>query len=160
MEIHHHEKVLLPTPQVAIPAVFTFPSEENGRARKVVRRSNHGHVFKFASKKCRRIIELESVLEYDRAILLEMDPDVLAFQEQPFRIDYADQGKIHKIFPDFLVERRNGLLTVEEVKPEAKASLPEFSRRFSIERVLVAKRGYSFSVLTENEIRTDRKSVV
>jgi len=154
METRQHEKVLLPSPQVAIPAVFTFPSEENGRARKVVRRSNHGHVFKLASWKCGRMIELESVLEYDRAICLEMDPNVLSFQEQPFRVDYADQGVVHTIFPDLLVTRRNGQSIVEEIKPKELAALPEFRRRFSIEEMLVAKLGFDFSTLSEVDIRT------
>lgn len=154
MDKHYEQgdgKLYLP---VAIPATITFPDSENGRARKVVRRSNHGHVFKFASKKCQRTVELESTLEYDRAILLETDPEVVDFQEQPFWLAYGDEGVIHTIIPDFLVRRRNGSLTVEEVKPSSKANQPKYHRRFSIEEMVLAKHGYLFEVQTEKDIRT------
>lgn len=147
----HEEKndtnLLLSSP--AIPSRIIMPDGGAIRARKVVHRSNHGHVYKFPSLKCGRMIELESGLEYDRAVLLEIDSDVVEFQEQPFRLEYAYNGAIKKVFPDFLVHYRNGSRIVEEVKMLQEASKPEFA----IEKRVLAQHGYKFFVLTNLKIR-------
>ena len=140
---------------VAMPARLIFPDECDAKARKVVLRSNHGHVYKFPSSKCKRIVELESGLELDRATQLETNSDVVAFSEQPFMIEYADEGKNKVIFPDFVVLRRDGSRTVEEVKPAGKAGLPEFRRRCAIEEAVLALHGYKFSLLTEHDIQAE-----
>lgn len=140
-------------PSMAIPSRIIMPENGANRARKVVHRSNHGHVVKFASKKCSRTLELESLLEYDRAIQLEFHPDVITFQEQPFLLEYADDGVIKKIFPDFLVLYRDGSRIIEEVKPLKEAALPEFCRRSDIEKRVLSQHGYGFDVLTELKIR-------
>ena len=146
------EKILFPKGKIA--SRLTIP-EGDARARKVVKRSNYGHVVKFPSVKCNRIIEAESLLEYDRVILLEMDSNVASFQEQPFMLEYEDDGVIKKIYPDFLVIRRDGTKTVEEVKPSYKAKLPKFLRRIALEEKALAQHGYSFELQTENEIRRE-----
>jgi len=136
-----------------IPSRIIFPQEGVLRARKVILRSNHGHVYKFPSTKNNRHMHLEYSLERDRAQLLEVDPYVKWYKEQPFRIEYEDEGKEKKMFPDFLVARIDDSLTVEEIKPYDKANDPDIKRRFAIEKKLLEQDGYLFEVHTEKEIR-------
>lgn len=130
-----------------------FPEHGLIRARKVVKQSNHGHVYKFPSIKCGRIVELESGLEHDRAIILEFDPSVIFFQEQPFALELLYEDKIRRIYPDFLIYRDDGSATVEEIKPADKAGTPENKHKFELEKILLEQHGYKFNVVTDVEIR-------
>lgn len=137
------------------PSRLILPGNNQVRARKIVRRSNHGHVYKFASLKCARTLELESGLEYDRAIMLEFDPTVIIFQEQPFTLEYADDcGEIRIAYPDLLVFRDDGSSVIEEIKPSSKAANPEIKRKFELEKNALEQHGYGFAIVTELEIRS------
>jgi hypothetical protein len=57
----------------SVPGCLLYPEPGKIRARLIVGRSNYDHVDKFANAKNRRILEFESGLESDRAILLELD---------------------------------------------------------------------------------------
>ena len=142
-----------------IPSRIIFPQEGELRSRKVIRRSNHGHVFKFPSTKNNRHMHLEYSLERDRAHILEVDPYVKWYREQPFRIEYEDEGEKKEMYPDFLVARIDDSLTVEEVKPYDKANMPENIKRFALEKKMVKQDGYLFEVHTEKEIRGGLKLV-
>lgn len=48
-------------------------------------------------------VAFESTLERDFLIRLEIDPNVLAVESQPFTIEYIDNGKKRVYTPDFLV---------------------------------------------------------
>lgn len=48
-------------------------------------------------------VPFESTLERDFLIRLEVDPNVLAVESQPFTIEYVDNGKKRVYTPDFLV---------------------------------------------------------
>lgn len=136
-----------------IPSSIVFPENGKLRSRKVVTRSNRGHVYKFASQKCGRTLHLESTLEYDRAILLEFDRDVIRFQEQPFRLKYADSGEVKIAFPDLLVYKRGGAKVIEEIKGED--DLPEYRHKFEVEGIVLRQHGYEFIVHTEKYIHVE-----
>jgi len=104
------------------------------------------------SQKMRRMIGVESTLERDLAILLEVDPDVDAYTEQPITIEYRLDDKWHSYTPDFAVQRI-GLIKFVEVKPEWKALRPDNVRKFAAIRAVLAKSGRPFIVLTEKDIR-------
>jgi len=131
-----------------------YPSGDQVRARKVVRRSNYGHVIKFASTKCARTVELESLLEYDLAILYEFNQDVVVFNEQPFRMEIEANGVTRNLYPDFMVFYDNGSVSVEEVKPSYKLDNLEIVRKFEIQKQVCETLGYEFKVVTENDIRS------
>lgn len=123
------------------------------RSRTVVKRTNHGHVYKFASQKCARIVQLESSLEYDLAIILEADPSVILFYEQPFELQIMLDDKIRTVYPDMMVFQDDGSTQVIEVKPSEKASQPKTRKKFELEHQALVSMGYQFMVLTENYIR-------
>jgi hypothetical protein len=76
--------------------------------------------------------------------MLEMDPDVISFEEKPFQIQYADDGIVKSMFPDLLVHRRDGSKMIEEVMTAKNAVLPLTKRLVAIERVILAKHGFCF----------------
>lgn len=133
---------------------LVFPANDQLRARKVIRRSNYGHVIKFASTKCARMIELESLLEHDLAVLYEFNQDVVVFHEQPFRLELTINGVVRNQFPDFLVFYDNGSVVVEEVKPFEKLSDPDIAGKFAIQKEIYESLGYGFRVVTDRDIRS------
>ncbi len=102
------------------------------------------------------VIWWESQIERDYIYLLEIDPDVLSYKEQPFTLSYPSQGKLRKYTPDFWVERRVKKQVVE-VKPqqqvESQSNLHLFPKIASICHQL----DLEFVVVTETMIRVQPK---
>jgi hypothetical protein len=127
------------------------------RARRVIGRSPCRVVYKFPSIKLRRTIYCESPLELDYAFLLDADHgNVVDFHEQPGKISYHLNGKLHKYTPDFLVVRANKKQIVE-VKPESKVASEENIILFGIVGPICREAGYEFIVATDVRIRVQPK---
>lgn len=126
-----------------------------GRARKVISRRPGRVVYKFPSISLRRMVYCESCLELDYAFLLDADHrGVLSFQEQPGKIKYFLDGKIHIYTPDFKVIRPEKKLIVE-VKPKSKIFTKENIALFEAIRPICHSAGYVFVVINEDEIRVE-----
>lgn len=109
------------------------------------------------SEKNGRAVHAESALERDVCCLLEFDPHVAEFVEQPVTIHYTDQGKARRYTPDFLARYATGKLPqLIEVKYAAdlQAKQEEFAARFQAARQYAQEQGWEFSVWTEAEIKT------
>ena len=123
------------------------------RVRKVITRRTKRAVYKFPSLRQRRMIYCESSIEFDFAHLLEFDHgDVLAYREQPTKIDYVLEGDWHKYTPDFVVHRRGGREYVEVKKTEV-ALREDSQRTFRAIAAACAAMGYGFVVADSNRIR-------
>jgi hypothetical protein len=111
-------------------------------------------VGKFPSLKMGRTVKWESQIERDFLYLLEFDPDVLLFHEQPVEILYAYKRKTGKYYPDFYVER---LFCKElvEVKPSSKLRDPENKIKFLAGEEYCRGRGWIFKVVTDEQIREE-----
>lgn len=120
--------------------------------RNPVKKSKGKYPGYFPSLKMDRMVGVESTLERDQALLLDFDPSVKAFVEQPEEIDYRDGLKWRSYTPDFLTVRADGR-TYFEVKPEAKAVKPKYVRKFLLVRSVLEARGDRFRVVTEMTIR-------
>ena len=59
------------------------------------------------SSKLGRMVHWKSALVRDYIYLLEYDPYVLSYEEQPCTIAYSYRGQSHTYTPDFLVQRSN-----------------------------------------------------
>lgn len=70
-------------------------------SRTVMTRSGRGFRMRIPSKKLNRMVECESMLEGDIALLLEFSPGVLSYQEQPELIQYWDGEQMRAYYPDF-----------------------------------------------------------
>ena len=118
----------------------------------------------FPSKKVPTgIVEYESQIERDLFFLLEHDPSVLQYQHQPISIVYKDgEENEGKYTPDVYIQFVNSLTVLLEIKDLETASkkFEENMVKWKAAEEWCNTRNVIFSVLTENEIRTDRLSNV
>lgn len=118
---------------------------------------------RFASGKVHRSMGFESSLERDLELLLEFDPRILHFEEQPVHVPWrGPDGKAHVYTPDFLVTYTHfdpkvdpKLRCLVEVKYsfEVIRNLQQYRPGFKAAISYAADRGWRFKILTENQIR-------
>jgi TnsA endonuclease N terminal len=121
-------------------------------SRKITNKGAKKVIGKFPSLKMGQIVWWESQLEQDYIFLLEFDPDVLYFKEQPLSILYELNGKGRRYTPDFLVERSNKRQLVE-VKPEEHITKNENLLLFRAVTPIIRREGYEFLVASDRQIR-------
>ncbi len=63
------------------------------------------------------MVQCEGFNEADLALVLEIDPDVAWFIEQPFLLLFECGGRIHGYTPDFEIGYLNGKVAVRDAKP-------------------------------------------
>jgi hypothetical protein len=124
-----------------------------------VRRVNNGDhniIGRFASRKTKRAIQYESMLEFSYVVWHEWNPQVLEFYDQPLQIPLGGSGspcrgaRFH--IPDFLVVWPDQI-TLEEVKPKARLQQnPHLQDRCEQARAWAAARGLHYVVLTEDDL--------
>jgi hypothetical protein len=122
------------------------------KARKITNKGVKKVIGKFPSLKMGQLVWWESQIERDYIYLLEFDPDVISYEEQPLRISYHFNGKERRYTPDFLVKRSDRTIIVE-VKPEEEIQKEENQRLFHIANVICARNNYEFIVVTDKMIR-------
>lgn len=120
--------------------------------RKITNKGVKKVIGKFPSLKMHRLVWWESQIERDYIYLLEFDPSVISYEEQPLRISYRLNGKERHYTPDFLVKRVNKSLIVE-VKPEEEVQKEENQRLFHIAKAICARNNYEFVIVTDKMIR-------
>ena len=122
-------------------------------ARKITNRAGFKKIVgKFPSLKMGRTVMWESQIERDFLYLLEFDPDVSFFIEQPEEISYVYVSKTHRYYPDFYVERASAKELVE-IKPASKVNDPDNKIKFLAGEEYCRKKGYLFRVVTDEQIR-------
>jgi hypothetical protein len=110
---------------------IVFPGPGRLRSRKVVSRSRARPTGKYPSWKMRRMLQWESENELNAFRLLDCDPDVMRFHEQPCEVMYVLDGQARSHYPDILVEK-NGRKELWEVKLESEAEEPEVVTRTTL----------------------------
>lgn len=122
-------------------------------ARKITNRAGFKKIVgKFPSLKMGRTVMWESQIERDFLYLLEFDPDVLFFIEQPEEISYVYLSKTHRYYPDFYVKRLSHKELVE-IKPTSKMNDPDNKVKFLAGEEYCQEKGYIFRVVTDKQIR-------
>jgi hypothetical protein len=76
------------------------------------------------------------------------------WQEQPFRLEYHNDGAKHRYTPDILVVWGTHREVVE-IKDDAEADLPESQQRFELFQELLGEHGYHFRVWRRSEISAE-----
>jgi hypothetical protein len=122
-------------------------------ARRVVRPTGGMIRGKFPSRKNRRMVEFEELLELDLMHLLEAAPAVAAYRQQPVDITYPDGDAVRKYTPDLEVLLTSGQLLFVEVKPQERLKDPETARKLEAVRVQLERDDIRFEVLTCTDIR-------
>lgn len=130
---------------------ITFPDDDQSRARKVVTRSRARATGKFPSAKMKRMIQWESIPERNAFRLLEADPKVVAYREQPCEIRYEMDGELRLHVPDILVRFRCGK-EFWEVKPAEDAMRQEVADRTNLLTRLLPANGYKYQVVLAEEL--------
>ncbi|WP_272819483.1 TnsA endonuclease N-terminal domain-containing protein [Scytonema hofmannii] len=102
------------------------------------------------------VVWWESQIERDYIYLLEIDPEVVSYQEQPLTITYTMEGKVRKYTPDFLVNQLQKTLLVE-VKPDEKAHSKKNFHLFRHIAPIAKTHNMEFVVVTEKMIRVQPK---
>src|ERR1035437_9794410 len=130
----------------AIIRNIVFPEPGHLRSRKVVSRARARPTGKYPSWKMRRMVQWESENELNAFRLLDCDPDVTRFIEQPCEVMYVLDGKVRSHFPDIFVEK-NGRKELWEVKPESRAEKPEFVARTALLTLGLPLGGSTYGVV-------------
>jgi len=120
--------------------------------RKVSHRGGNA-IGRFPSIKMGRMIAFESLLERDFIYLLDFDPSVEWFEEQPLTIEYMHETKPQHYTPDFrLFEAGQHVLI--ECKPECLVDTDENRRKFTAAQDWCDKRGWEIRTVTDRQVRS------
>lgn len=119
--------------------------------RKVVHRANRKHVGYFPSRKIGRQVAFESLLERNYFFLLEYDPEVENFCEQPLDITFLHNGKKRHYYPDVAVER-NGQIHIVEIKPSSKLNDVKLIPKFLSGINYCNAKDYQYRIITEKHM--------
>lgn len=107
----------------------------------------------YPSIKMKRRIAYESTIERDKMTLLDFDPDVRAFEEQPLVIPYQYKNKTVTYTPDLLVQTLHRCILVE-CKPAELVVTEENQRKFNAARKWCEEHRFEFEVVTDEQVRT------
>lgn len=77
------------------------------------------------------MVKWESENELNAFRLLDCDPEVTRFHEQPCEVMYVLDGQARSHYPDILVEK-DGRKELWEVKPESQAQEPDVVTRTTL----------------------------
>lgn len=105
----------------------------------------------FPSLKLGRMINFESLIERDLIYLLDYEPQVEQFCEQPLSIEYPHDGKKHQYTPDFHVLYADQNLLVE-CKPKQFVDKPENQVKFNAAKEWCQAHGWIFGVITDEQL--------
>jgi TnsA endonuclease N terminal/TnsA endonuclease C terminal len=124
-------------------------------------RSLTGKVIDFQSH---RAVSFESALERDFYVLLDFDPAVASFEDQPVTIVYQEPIGVRRTYtPDVLVHYRLELIpqrhprsVLYEVKyrDDLRAHWQDYRSKFKAARRYARTQGWVLRLITEREIRT------
>ena len=116
--------------------------------------SNRGGniIGRFPSVKLGRMVDFESLIERDLIYLLDFEPEVTWFGEQPLTLEYEQQGKVRRYTPDFHVIT-NGQNSLVECKPQRAVKLPQNQEKFRAGQIWCAAKGWMFEVVTDEQLR-------
>lgn len=99
----------------------------------------------------KRMIQWESPHELNAYRLLDCDPAVVSFEEQPLEIRYELNGEAHRHYPDVLVQRHSGN-ELWEVKTQADAVRPEVVERAALMTAELPRFGFRYRMMLAEDL--------
>jgi len=130
---------------------IAFSSPEQVRSRRVVTRSRFRPTGKYPSWKMGRMMQWESMNELHAFRLLDCDPRVTVFTEQPCEIVYVDGTETRRHYPDIYVEIDSNQ-ELWEVKAECEAAQREVSTRTELLTNDLQQYGFTYRVVLDHEL--------
>lgn len=125
------------------------------RARKVIGVSNEHSTYKHPSWKNKTTVHCESKGELNACRLLDADPSVARYREQPLEIHFELDGVTHMHTPDLLVVRWNGDQELWEVKSERGALQPFLQARSALLARELPTLGYTYRVVLAEDLKSE-----
>lgn len=110
-------------------------------------------VCKIPSQKMRRIVPVNSFLARDYVLLMEYNPQVRLYREQPCNIRFRYGGKVRVCTPDFLVVDRTGARRFVRLKPESWAIAEDDAAFLHAVSCICQEHGLEFTLVHEADIR-------
>ena len=128
-------------------SAILFPEPGQMRSRKVVSRSNALSAGKYPSSwKMGRMMHWESSNELNAFRVLDCDPNVTSYSEQPCQITYVMDGVEMIHYPDILATTPVGK-ELWVVKPRSKALEPEVLARTALLSRALPRWGYAYRMM-------------
>ena len=125
------------------------------RSPAVQSRSRHyGSNFIYAySHKLGKVVTLESNLEYWHFLQVELDPEIVRYEEHPDKITIiADDGKERGSIFDMSVIKANGTIEYREIKYSDDLETDRTQTQVMIQKAWCEAKGYLHRVVTEKDI--------
>lgn len=121
--------------------------------RKVSNRGGNiiGH---YPSLKLGRMVAFESLIERDFVYLLDYEPEVEHFMEQPLTIRYIHEDKPRRYTADFQV-LCNGRIFLFECKPASRVDEPVNQMKFEAARAWCQEQGWVFRIVTDAQLASN-----
>jgi hypothetical protein len=120
--------------------------------RKIPRYGAQKNIGKFTSVKTGRVAWYEALTERDYMYLLDFDPGVSDWHEQPLQMRFSHGGKTHRYTPDLEVHR-NGKKQLVEVKPKHQVESGKWDFLFRTATSICEQESYEYIVVTDEVIR-------
>lgn len=124
-------------------------------SRNALTRSGRGFRMRIPSSKLARMVECESILEGDVALLLEYSPGVVSYQEQPARIQYWDGEQMRNYFPDFEAVLLDGSFVHIEAKHSRKLAKPRLADKYRAIATHYQRTPVQYRIITELECQQE-----
>jgi hypothetical protein len=117
--------------------------------------SNRGGniIGRFPSLKLKRMVDYESLIERDFLYLLDFEPEVTWFMEQPLTITYTDQAKTRNYTPDFHMIS-NGRNILVECKPQQFVTKASNQLKFAAAEHWCTAKDWDFQVVTDEQLHS------
>lgn len=125
----------------------------------IKRSSKYGNNYwEVYSPKIRRNVRLFSDLEYENWILIETNPKIVSFCEQPLEIKYCIDGKSKKSILDMWILYDDNRQEFQEVKYESELNdiNSRSSQQVIFQKEWCERNGYDYVVKTDTEIRKNK----
>lgn len=124
-------------------------------ARRVVTPSGGIVRGKFPSLKNNRMVRYEGLIEADAVISFELNPAIIHYREQPYKVKYPSNGKLRTYTPDFELLLSNGETLLVEIKhSEFMLRIENKTKYQAIADWLQIKRT-QYTIITEQELRIE-----
>ncbi|GMX66746.1 hypothetical protein Elgi_60180 [Paenibacillus elgii] len=122
-------------------------------ARKIKARRGRVYRGKEPFLKTKQMVHWEGLLELHYIRLADYDLQIDEIYYQPKCIRYFYKGKVRKYYPDFKLITKNKQIFLVEVKPKSKIHKEENQVKFQVGREYCVQMGWTYIVVTEDEIR-------
>ena len=107
------------------------------------------------SNKINRIVYLFSDLEYANWLVVENDPSIKYFCEQPIIIEAVSEGKVKSSIPDMYIQYVNGVEAMREIKYTVDINSERAKQQSFIQKSWCNKNNYKYELVTDEHLTTN-----